>query len=274
MALKDNLKRLRERAGYENGKELADAIGIAYPRYMTYERGSWPNEETLIKIATKLHVSINDLLGYQPPSPDEFMKCKSFIESACFGVDIYLVSIEADNRIAIHKKNMVKNTQKRICTFESKNIFIQFVEKLKQAFPESIDYRFAVFTIIEDHMYELYLLTMMGYKIDEKIVSIPLLRLTQVVAKIHHQKSQQLSEMLSNPKNEQIFKQEPELRNVLTDNLNIINGVMERIEDCPPSSRLSPRRLISNKLDRTYGTDDEQTKEKAATPKSDGKEND
>lgn len=64
MALKDNLKRLREQAGYSNGKELADTLGIAYPRYMTYERGSWPNEEILTKIAKTLHVSMDDLLGY------------------------------------------------------------------------------------------------------------------------------------------------------------------------------------------------------------------
>lgn len=79
MALKDNLKRLREQAGYSNGKELADTLGIAYPRYMTYERGSWPNEETLTRIATTLHVSMDDLLGYHV---DDFDKAAALFHEA------------------------------------------------------------------------------------------------------------------------------------------------------------------------------------------------
>ena len=79
MALKDNLKRLREQAGYSNGKELADTLGIAYPRYMTYERGSWPNEEILTRIATTLHVSMDDLLGYHV---DDFDKAAALFHEA------------------------------------------------------------------------------------------------------------------------------------------------------------------------------------------------
>lgn len=67
MALRDNLKRIREEQ-HLTGKELANAIGIQYGTYMTYEasqgKSRWPAEETLLKIAAALHVSVDDLLGY------------------------------------------------------------------------------------------------------------------------------------------------------------------------------------------------------------------
>ncbi len=71
MALKDNLKKLREKAGYKQAKDFAKAAKIPYSSYSTYERGSWPNEQNLIKIADMLHVSIDELIGYTPGAPDE-----------------------------------------------------------------------------------------------------------------------------------------------------------------------------------------------------------
>lgn len=66
MALKDNLKRLRQNAGYKQAKDFAKAAGIPYSSYATYERGSWPNEANLTMIASTLHVSIDELMGYKP----------------------------------------------------------------------------------------------------------------------------------------------------------------------------------------------------------------
>lgn len=66
MALKDNLKRLRQNAGYKQAKDFAKAAGIPYSSYATYERGSWPNEANLTMIASTLHVSIDELMGYTP----------------------------------------------------------------------------------------------------------------------------------------------------------------------------------------------------------------
>lgn len=66
MAFKDNLKRLRENAGYKQAKDFAKAAGIPYSSYATYERGSWPNEANLTRIALTLHVSIDELMGYTP----------------------------------------------------------------------------------------------------------------------------------------------------------------------------------------------------------------
>lgn len=66
MAFKDNLKHLRENAGYKQAKDFAKAAGIPYSSYATYERGSWPNEANLTRIALTLHVSIDELMGYTP----------------------------------------------------------------------------------------------------------------------------------------------------------------------------------------------------------------
>ena len=66
MAFKDNLKHLRENAGYKQAKDFAKAAGIPYSSYATYERGSWPNEANLTRIALTLHASIDELMGYTP----------------------------------------------------------------------------------------------------------------------------------------------------------------------------------------------------------------
>ena len=62
----ENLRTFRERLGV-NAKEFAAAIGLPYTKYIAYEnKGVEPKYDTLIKIAAALHVSIDDLLGYQP----------------------------------------------------------------------------------------------------------------------------------------------------------------------------------------------------------------
>lgn len=66
MPFKDHLKHLRENAGYKQAKDFAKAAGIPYSSYATYERGSWPNEANLTRIALALHVSIDELMGYTP----------------------------------------------------------------------------------------------------------------------------------------------------------------------------------------------------------------
>lgn len=67
MSLEDNLRTLRESAGYTNAKDFAQNIlHIPYSSYLGYEmRGVWPSEENLIKIADALHVTTDELLGYR-----------------------------------------------------------------------------------------------------------------------------------------------------------------------------------------------------------------
>lgn len=63
--LQDNLKMLRKKAGYQSAKEFANSLNIPYTTYMGYEnKGTWPTQENLFKIANKLCVSIDSLLGY------------------------------------------------------------------------------------------------------------------------------------------------------------------------------------------------------------------
>lgn len=89
MALKDNLKRLRQNAGYEQAKEFAKAAGIPYSSYAVYERGSWPNEANLLKIASTLQVSIDELLGYSVQPQDEWEKCLTYLRKwNVTGIDV------------------------------------------------------------------------------------------------------------------------------------------------------------------------------------------
>lgn len=63
MNFSQRLKSARKKAGY-TGKEFAIKLGISYNTYITYENGSRePKQETLIKIADLLQVSIDSLLG-------------------------------------------------------------------------------------------------------------------------------------------------------------------------------------------------------------------
>lgn len=84
MALKDNLKKAREKAGYKQAKDFAKAAKIPYSSYSVYERGSWPNEQNLIKIADTLHVSIDKLLGYEAHTPDELERTIRDIQGCGF----------------------------------------------------------------------------------------------------------------------------------------------------------------------------------------------
>lgn len=58
-----NLRRYRKAAGFRSAKDFADVLGIGYTTYIGYEnKGREPKYETLCKIASALHVSIDDLL--------------------------------------------------------------------------------------------------------------------------------------------------------------------------------------------------------------------
>ena len=60
------LKELRENAGYETMKELANAIGIPYPTYRQYELGlRFPGEKFIIMIANFYDVSLDTLFERQ-----------------------------------------------------------------------------------------------------------------------------------------------------------------------------------------------------------------
>ena len=69
MRFQENLKRYRLSVGYKSARQFAESIGIPYATYATYENmksRSEPRYETLCRIATALHVTTDELLGYDP----------------------------------------------------------------------------------------------------------------------------------------------------------------------------------------------------------------
>ena len=69
MSFQDNLRRAREKAGYESAKDFSDRLGISYTTYMNYEsKGREPKYDRLCEIAAALHVTTDELLGYDGES--------------------------------------------------------------------------------------------------------------------------------------------------------------------------------------------------------------
>lgn len=69
----ENLKRIRSERGFKSAKQFAAALGIGYTRYINYEnKGREPDFETLCKIADALHVTTDELLGFDM-NPDAKM---------------------------------------------------------------------------------------------------------------------------------------------------------------------------------------------------------
>ena len=61
------LRYYREKAGYKTARKFSEEIKIPYSTYLSYENaGKEPKYETLIKIANKLGISTDELLGCVP----------------------------------------------------------------------------------------------------------------------------------------------------------------------------------------------------------------
>lgn len=99
MKFKDNLKKYREAAGYQQAKDFAAILGIGYTTYMGYEnRGAWPSQENLIKIAMALHVSIDELLGYEGKTTDWI---ESKLKPALCDTAINFEGLQPDGKIML-----------------------------------------------------------------------------------------------------------------------------------------------------------------------------
>ena len=65
----ENLRAYREKSGI-TAKDFAAQLGIKYTTYSSYENADRkPKYDTLIKIASALHVSIDELLNYERTEP-------------------------------------------------------------------------------------------------------------------------------------------------------------------------------------------------------------
>ena len=94
MKFQENLRTYRERLGI-SAKDFAAQIGLPYTKYIAYEnKGVWPNEENIVKIAAALHVSIDDLLGYTAPA--EHLRLVALVK-AC-GLEVHE---QKDNQLCI-----------------------------------------------------------------------------------------------------------------------------------------------------------------------------
>ena len=85
MQFQENLRAYREKAGY-TAKEFAALLDIKYSTYAAYEnQGREPKYNTLVKIASALHVTTDDLLGYEL---DKYQKMYTFLENAGYAACI------------------------------------------------------------------------------------------------------------------------------------------------------------------------------------------
>lgn len=120
MSFQDNLRRYREAQGL-SARDLAKQVGISHNTYSHYENAQVePRFSTLIKIATALHVSIDDLLDYRPNKLEYWIK---FISRQEMDVETdkenVLISVYVGNgetsQIAISKDEFVEkmNTYNR-----------------------------------------------------------------------------------------------------------------------------------------------------------------
>ncbi len=157
MALRENLKQLREER-HLSGKDLAKAIGVGYTTYMNYENqkkenSRWPNEETLMKIANVLNVSVDTLLGHDT-NGIVFEKCVRFIENAKFaGKDIGVVLFADGEHVKITDKTSARyldttpkdnpntNIGTPIAQFSTKQEFIKFVQQIEQRILKNSSYK-------------------------------------------------------------------------------------------------------------------------------------
>ena len=83
MGFQVNLIHYREKAGYKSAKDFSEKLGINYTTYMGYEnKGREPKYSLLVQIARLLHVSVDNLLGYDPEQPDELTRCLNVCKDA------------------------------------------------------------------------------------------------------------------------------------------------------------------------------------------------
>lgn len=71
MTFAERLREVRKSKGI-TAKEFAKSLGLKYETYIGYEtKGTEPKQETLIKIAAAIGVSIDELLGYIAEEADD-----------------------------------------------------------------------------------------------------------------------------------------------------------------------------------------------------------
>lgn len=151
MDIGKQLKQLRERAGYAQAKDFAEAAGIPYSRYIAYEnKGTEPKLAALCKISETLGISIDELLGN-----GRFERCKRLVEST-YTMKVYELrdgrirvtfSYDKEKLLAVYKKAILNHLdqgklnilQKEDKFFASREEFCDQVEKADLLFHRDED---------------------------------------------------------------------------------------------------------------------------------------
>ena len=142
----ENLRRLREQAGYKQAKEFAAVVGVPYTTYSSYEKlGREPRYEVLCKIAAALNVSTDELLGYNTPSEerDLFAECKKLIESVIIDGETLLVSKTRHLGEKEYSGVVIRRGGELgypFVRFASRAEFIAFVQGIMHDFEQSVIY--------------------------------------------------------------------------------------------------------------------------------------
>ncbi|MCI7478315.1 MAG: helix-turn-helix domain-containing protein [Selenomonadales bacterium] len=77
----DNLRHYREKAGFKKAKDFAEEIGVLYNTYKGYEsQNKEPKYETLVKIADKLGITTDELLGVKQDNTRYFKQAGYNVE--------------------------------------------------------------------------------------------------------------------------------------------------------------------------------------------------
>lgn len=126
-AFSDNLTRYREQANISR-KELAAILGVSVASVGFYETGrNEPDLQKLVKIATLLRVSIDDLLGYKV---DTYGHCKAIFLDLCPAYGIR----EHGDMVAIYSKEQEKADAAPPLTWESEFDFVDSTPAPHEAF--------------------------------------------------------------------------------------------------------------------------------------------
>lgn len=150
MNFRENLMQYRK-AKYPSARKFAEALGIPYNTYLSYENPAKPTEpryELLVKIAALLDVTTDELLGYVnvDAAAERF---KNYIEKSSY----FKVEILENEKYAIVLKSLP--TPKNIKTF-TKEEFVEVVHSLlgkaleytsaeQQVLRNNIDFIFSYF---------------------------------------------------------------------------------------------------------------------------------
>ena len=137
---RENLIRYRK-LKYPSARKFAEVLGIPYNTYLSYENPAKPTEpkyEMLVKIATFLDVTTDELLGYVNVNAAA-ERLKAYIEvNSYFKVEIFLDE-NGNERYSISLKSLP--TPKNLKTFSKE----EFVETMRQLVGNNLNFIFSYF---------------------------------------------------------------------------------------------------------------------------------